>query len=79
MIKDALNGKIDLILVKSISRWARNTVDCVSTYRKLKAANVGIYFDKEHINSLEKDVEFQLTLFASMAQEESRSISQNVI
>lgn len=79
MIKDAINGKIDLILVKSISRWARNTVDCVSTYRKLKAANVGIYFDKEHINSLEKDVEFQLTLFASMAQEESRSISQNVI
>lgn len=78
MIKDALSGKIDLILVKSISRWARNTVDCVSTYRKLRAANVGIYFDKEHINSLEKDVEFQLTLYASMAQEESRSISQNV-
>lgn len=78
MIKHALQGKIDLILVKSISRFARNTVDCVSIYRQLKNANVGIYFDKEHINSLEKDVEFQLTLYASMAQEESKSISQNV-
>lgn len=78
MIDDALAGKIDLILTKSISRFARNTVDCIKTYRDLKAANVGIYFDKEHINSLEKDVEFQLTLYASMAQEESKTISENV-
>ena len=78
MIEDALNGKIDLILTKSVSRWARNTVDCIENYRKLRAANVGIYFDKEHINSLEKDVEFQLTLYASMAQEESKTISENV-
>ena len=78
MINDALAGKIDLILTKSISRFARNTVDCLKNYRKLRAANVGIYFDKEHINSLEKDVEFQLTLFASMAQEESKTISENV-
>lgn len=78
MVRDALAGKIDLILTKSISRFARNTVDCVKTYRELRAANVAIYFDKEHINSLEKDVEFQLTLYASMAQEESKSISQNV-
>ena len=78
MIADALAGKIDLILTKSISRFARNTVDCIKTYRDLRAANVGIYFDKEHINSLEKDVEFQLTLYASMAQEESKTISGNV-
>ena len=78
MIADALAGKIDLILTKSISRFARNTVDCIKTYRELRAANVGIYFDKEHINSLEKDVEFQLTLYASMAQEESKTISENV-
>lgn len=78
MIDDALAGKIDLILTKSISRFARNTVDCISVYRQLKAAHVGIYFDKEHINSLEKDVEFELTLFGSLAQEESKSISTNV-
>ena len=78
MINDALGGKIDLILVKSISRFARNTVDCIKTYRDLKNKGVAIYFDKEHINSLEKDVEFQLTLYASMAQEESHNISTNV-
>lgn len=78
MIDDALAGKIDLILTKSISRFARNTVDCISVYRQLKAAHVGIYFDKEHINSLEKDVEFELTLFGSLAQEESKNISTNV-
>ncbi|MBQ9266567.1 MAG: recombinase family protein [Bacilli bacterium] len=78
MIDDALAGKIDLILTKSISRWARNTVDFLTEYRKLRDAKIAIYFDKEHINSLEEDVEFQLTIYASMAQEESKTISSNV-
>lgn len=78
MIKDALDGKIDLILTKSISRFARNTLDTISHTRKLRAIGVEIYFEKENLWSLDDKTEFLLTIMASMAQEESRSISQNV-
>lgn len=78
MIKDALNGKIDLIITKSISRFARNTLDTISYTRKLKAKGIEVYFEKENLWSLDEKTEFLLTIMASMAQEESRSISQNV-
>jgi len=78
MIKDALDGKIDLILVKSISRFARNTVDCLKTVRELRKKNVEVYFDKESISTNDTKVDMMLTIFASFAQEESKSISENV-
>lgn len=78
MIQDALNGKIDLILVKSISRFARNTVDALQTVRKLKEKNVTVFFEKENIDSIDAKSEIMLTMFMSFAQEESRSISENV-
>lgn len=78
MIKDALGGKIDLILVKSISRFARNTVDCLKTKRELEDAGVEIFFEKENISSLDGSSETMLTIYASFAQEEARQISTNV-
>ena len=78
MVADALEGKIDLIITKSLSRFARNTVDALTTIRKLKAANVGIFFQKEDINTLDAKGEFMLTLMSSFAEEEIRSISENV-
>ena len=78
LIEDALSGKIELILTKSISRFARNTVDNIQTIRKLQEKNVVIYFEKEDIWTNDKKGEFLLTLMASFAQEESRSISENV-
>lgn len=78
MIKDALSGKIDLILVKSISRFARNTVDCIATKRALQDKGVEIFFEKENISSLDSSSETMLTIYASFAQEESRQISTNV-
>lgn len=78
MIKDALNGKIDLILTKSISRFARNTVDTLTAVRTLKASKVEVYFEKENIYTLDAKGEVMLTIMGSLAQEESRSISENV-
>ncbi len=78
MIKDAMKGKIDLILVKSISRFARNTVDCLQTKRDLQAKGVEIFFEKENISSFNEASETMLTIYASFAQEESRQISTNV-
>ncbi len=78
MINDALEGKIDLILTKSISRFARNTVDCLSIVRELRKKNVNVWFEKENISTEDQSIELALTLFASMAQEESKSISENV-
>ena len=72
------DGDIDLILTKSISRFARNTVDCLSCIRKLKERNIAIYFEKEHINTLESTGELLITILSSQAQEESRNISENV-
>ena len=78
MVADAVDGKIDLIVTKSLSRFARNTVDALTTIRKLKAVNVGVFFQKEDINTLDAKGEFLLTLMSSFAEEESRSISDNV-
>ena len=78
MINDAKNGKIDLILTKSISRFARNTVDTLSIVRELKAIGVEVYFEKENLHTLDPKCEVMLTIMSSLAQEESRSISENV-
>lgn len=78
MIEDALSGSIDLIITKSVSRFARNTVDSLVTIRKLKEKGVEVYFEKENIYSLDGKGELLLTIMSSLAQEESRSISENV-
>ena len=78
MIKDCEDGKIDLIITKSVSRFARNTLDCVQTARKLKADGIGIIFEKENLDTLQERSEFVLTIMASLAEEESRSISNNI-
>lgn len=78
MIKDALAGKIDLIVTKSVSRFARNTVDSLVTIRKLKEHGVECYFEKENIYTFDGKGELLLTIMSSLAQEESRSISENV-
>ncbi|MBZ9633332.1 recombinase family protein [Clostridium sp. FP1] len=78
MISDGLNGKIDLIITKSVSRFARNTVDRLTTVRKLKENGVEIYFEKENIYTMDSKGELLITIMSSLAQEESRSISENV-
>lgn len=78
MVNDALSGKIDLILTKSISRFARNTVDTLTTVRTLKDHKVEVYFEKENIYTFDAKGEVMLTIMGSLAQEESRSISENV-
>ncbi len=78
MIADALNGKINLIITKSISRFARNTLDTISFVRKLKDNGVEVFFEKENLWTMDPKSELILTIMASIAQEESRSISQNV-
>ncbi|HBL84669.1 MAG: recombinase [Clostridiales bacterium GWF2_38_85] len=78
MIADALAGKIDLIVTKSVSRFARNTVDSLVTIRKLKEKGVECYFEKEGIYTFDGKGELLLTIMSSLAQEESRSISENV-
>lgn len=78
MLEDCRNGKIDMILTKSVSRFARNTVDALNTIRELKSLNIGVYFQKENIWTLDSKGEFLITLMTSLAQEESRSISENV-
>lgn len=78
MIEDCEKGKIDIILVKSISRFARNTVDLLETVRHLKELGIEVWFEKENINSMSSDGELMLSILASFAQEESRTISENV-
>ena len=78
MVADALDGKIDLIITKSVSRFARNTVDSLTTIRKLKENNIECYFEKENIWTFDGKGELLLTIMSSLAQEESRSISENV-
>ena len=77
MVEDALAGKIDLILTKSVSRFARNTVDSLTTIRKLKEHGTECYFEKENIWTFDGKGELLLTIMSSLAQEESRSISEN--
>lgn len=78
MVADALAGQIDLIVTKSVSRFARNTVDSLTTVRELKDAGVEIFFEKENIWTLDAKGELLITIMSSLAQEESRSISENV-
>ncbi|AOZ72031.1 recombinase family protein [Boudabousia tangfeifanii] len=78
MVADALAGKIDLIVTKSVSRFARNTVDSLTTVRKLKDAGVEVYFQRENIWTLDSKGELLITIMSSLAQEEARSISENV-
>lgn len=77
MVAACEEGDIDLILTKSITRFARNTVECIQTIRKLKAIGVGIYFEKEGINTLTEASELMLTILASVAQGESEDFSGN--
>ncbi len=78
MIADCEAGKINIVLTKSISRFARNTVDLLATVRRLKELGVEVRFEKEHINSLSSDGEVMLSILASFAQEESTSLSKNI-
>ena len=78
MIDDCVAGKIDKVITKSISRFARNTLDCLKYVRKLKELNIDIFFEKENIHTLEASGELLLTIMASLAQQESQSLSQNV-
>jgi DNA invertase Pin-like site-specific DNA recombinase len=78
MMADALDGKIDLIITKSVSRFARNTVDSLLAVRQLKEKGVEVYFQKEAIYTLDAKGELLITIMSSLAQEESRSISENV-
>ncbi|QHA01062.1 recombinase family protein [Dehalobacter restrictus] len=77
MIEDCLAGKIDMVITKSVSRFARNTVDCLQNIRKLKEKNVAIFFEKEGVNTLEGSGELLITILSSQAQEESRNLSEN--
>lgn len=77
MINDCIDGKIDMILTKSISRFARNTLDCITYIRMLKEKNIPVIFEKENINTMDSTGEFVITLLGSIAQEESRSLSTN--
>ncbi len=77
MVEDALAGRIDLIITKSVSRFARNTVDSLTTIRRLKERKVECYFEKENIWTFDSRGELLITIMSSLAQEESRSISEN--
>lgn len=77
MIRDCEAGKIDIIITKSISRFARNTQDYLYYSRHLKSMEIGIYFEKENINTLDAAGELLFTILSSLAQDESRSISEN--
>ena len=78
MIEDCMEGKIDMIITKSISRFARNTLDCLKYIRQLKDKNIPVFFEKENINTMDSKGEIMLTIMASLAQQESQSLSQNV-
>lgn len=80
MIQDAKEGKIDRIIVKSVSRFARNTVDCLATVEELTALGVDVFFELQNLSSLQdsKTTRMQLTMYASMAQEESETLSESV-
>ena len=78
LISDCMAGKIDMVVTKSISRFARNTLDCLNYIRKLKDKNIAVFFEKEGINTLDAKGEVLLTIMASLAQQESQSLSQNV-
>ena len=78
MIKACLAGKIDYIITKSVSRFARNTVDCLDYVRMLRAKGIGIFFEEQNIDTLKSDSELYLIIYAGFAQSESESISKNI-
>ena len=78
MIEECHAGNIDMIITKSISRFARNTLDCLKYIRELKDLNIPVFFEKESINTMDSKGEVLLTIMASLAQQESQSLSQNV-
>ncbi len=78
MIDECMAGNIDMIITKSISRFARNTLDCLQYIRQLKDKNIPVYFEKESINTLDAKGEVLLTIMASLAQQESQSMSENI-
>ena len=78
MIDECMEGNIDLVITKSISRFARNTLDCLKYIRQLKDKNISVFFEKENINTIDAKGEVLLTIMASLAQQESQSLSQNV-
>lgn len=78
LIRKCMQGKIDLVITKSVSRFARNTVDSLVTIRKLKAKGIAIFFEKENVNTMDSTGELLITILSSLAQEESRNISENV-
>ena len=78
MIRQCKQGKIDIVLTKSISRFARNTVDCLNYVRALKELGIAVIFEKENMNTLEIDSEILITMLGAFAQSESESISANV-
>lgn len=77
MLADCRSGRIDMVITKSLTRLARNTVTLLETVRELKSLEVDIYFEKENIHTIGTEGELMLTLLASFAQEESRSVSEN--
>ena len=77
LLTDCREGKIDMVITKSISRFARNTVDMLEVVRELKDLNINVFFEKENIYSISGDGELMLTILAFFAQEESRSVSEN--
>ena len=77
LLQDCEAGKVDLVLTKSISRFARNTADLLNTIRLLRAKEIAVYFEKEHINTLDNTGEMLVTILGSQAQEESRNLSEN--
>jgi len=78
MIDECVAGHIDMVITKSISRFARNTLDCLKYIRQLKEKDIPVFFEKENINSMDSKGEVMLTIMASLAQQESQSLSQNV-
>lgn len=78
LITECMDGNIDMVITKSISRFARNTLDCLQYIRQLKDKNIPVYFEKENINTMDAKGEVLLTIMASLAQQESQSLSQNV-
>ena len=78
MINDCLAGKIDYIITKSVSRFARNTVDCLDAVRMLKSRGIGVFFEEQNIDTLKSDSELYLVIYAGFAQSESESISKNI-
>ena len=78
MIEECMTGKIDMIITKSISRFGKNTLDCLKYIWELKEKNTLVFFEKENINTMDSKGEVLLTIMASLVQQESQSLSQNI-